>query len=71
MTDERKPLTANDILTRCAASADNVVGVLLLSADVDGDHYAPCFRDCLGDNREWVKDKIEAAMQALLVNAIP
>lgn len=33
-------------------------------ADVDGPHYAPCFRDCLGDNREWVEPLLAALLLA-------
>lgn len=41
------------------------------AADVGGAHYAPCFRDCLGDNRDWVKAKLAeliAHREAIAVN---
>jgi hypothetical protein len=27
-------------------------------ADIGGLHYAPCFRDCLGDNMGWVQMRV-------------
>lgn len=32
------------------------------TADAGGEHYAPCFRDCLGDNRDWVAPIIAEAL---------
>jgi hypothetical protein len=33
----------------------------------EGEHYAPCFRDCLGDNESWVVPILDAALNAAKV----
>lgn len=35
-------------------------------ADIDGEHYSPCFRDCLGDNKEWVAGRLATLLAAYI-----
>jgi hypothetical protein len=35
----------------------------LIQSKANGDNYAPCFRDCLGDNEAWVVPILADALQ--------
>jgi hypothetical protein len=39
-------------------SAKAFLDLIEAEADKGGAHYAPCFRDCLHDNREWVQERL-------------
>lgn len=61
--------TPKDIMigALAAAAAEKFFeAVQEIAATTDGPHYAPCFRDCLGDNRAWV----EPILAALLITAM-
>lgn len=43
-------------------TAEAFIVYLLAMADVGGEHYAPDFRDCLHDEREWVVKELAALL---------
>lgn len=43
-----------DYLTKAREFLESIVD----EADTRGEHYAPCFRDCLADNLDWVAERL-------------
>ena len=43
--------------------AERFISDIIDAADAHGPHYAPDFRDCLTDNRNWVETMLAALIQ--------